>query len=235
MKEDGYYSMGRTELLPLIPETAKRVLDVGCGEGILGEQILHRGAEEVVGIEKVPSAARRASKRLSHIIEGDIENLVSRLERGAFDAVVCADVLEHLIDPWGVLQQLTRCLSQNGYLIASIPNARYLALIDHLINGHWTYQASGLLDRTHLRFFTLSEIKEMFSKAGLSITDLHVNPGILYHRFKDQPDKRDIRFGRLHIQGLTRQEFGEFFVFQYLVQAQINRQKPSDFGTAQFA
>jgi 2-polyprenyl-3-methyl-5-hydroxy-6-metoxy-1,4-benzoquinol methylase len=228
MKENGYYSMGRSELLPLIPETAKRVLDVGCGQGMLGEALFHRGAEIVVGVEKEPEAAQGARKRLTQVIGEDVETLAPRLVPGYFDAIICADVLEHLVDPWDVLKRLAQCLSRNGYLVASIPNTRYLALIDHLVNGHWTYQSSGLLDKTHLRFFTLSEIKEMFSKAGLSITALHRNIGSLYSEFKDQANKQEICFGRLHIKGLTLEEFNEFFVFQYLVQAQITSRGLSD-------
>ena len=182
----------------------------------------------VVGIEKHPEAAQRARGRLTQVIEEDVAALSFSLDLEYFDAIICADVLEHLVDPWGVLKRLTQCLSRNGHLIASIPNTRYLKLIDHLANGHWTYQSSGLLDKTHLRFFTLSEIKAMFSKAGLSITALHVNIGPLYSEFKNQANKHEIRFGRLHIKGLTLEEFNEFFVFQYLVQAQIDNQKASN-------
>lgn len=224
MREDGYYSMGRSELLPLIPKTAMRILDVGCGEGMLGEGLLQRGAERVIGIEKEPKAAHTARKRLTQVIEGDIEDLSVSLDLGQFDAIICADVLEHLVDPWGVLERLARHLSPDGHVIASIPNARYLALVDHLVNGHWTYQPSGLLDKSHLRFFTLSEIRRIFADAGLSITALHANLGPIYSQFKDLPNKQEIRFGRLHIKRLSLEEFNEFFVFQYLVQAQVDRQ-----------
>lgn len=221
MKEDGYYSLARTELLPLIPDTAMRILDVGCGEGMLGGCLLQRGAETVIGVEKDPGAAQSARRRLTQVIEENIEALSFSLGLGYFDAIICADVLEHLIDPWGVLKRLARCLSHNGYLIASIPNTRYLALVDRLVNGHWTYESSGLLDETHLRFFTLSGIKEMFVKAGLSITALHGNFGPLYSEFKGQTNKGEIRFGSLYIRGLRFEEFNEFFVFQYLVQARL--------------
>jgi len=222
MNEVGYYSMARPELLPLIPQTAKRILDVGCGEGMFGERLLQSGVEEVVGVEKDPMAAQIAGNRLTNVIEGDVESLVEGLNPSYFDAIICADVLEHLLDPWRTLKALGRCLSHGGCLIASIPNTRYLALIDHLVNGHWTYQSSGLLDKTHLRFFTLSEIEKMFINAGLSIKALHGNIGPLYSKFKDQPDKQEIRFGRLHIKGLRLEEFNEFFVFQYLVQARLS-------------
>jgi 2-polyprenyl-3-methyl-5-hydroxy-6-metoxy-1,4-benzoquinol methylase len=220
MKEDGYYSLVREELLPLIPETAMKILDVGCGEGMLGEYLLQRGAQTVIGVENNPGAAQSARSRLTRVIEEDVEALSFASDLGHFDAIICADVLEHLMDPWGVLKRLAQCISQDGYLIASIPNTRYLALINHLVNGHWTYDSSGLLDQTHLRFFTLAEIKEMFVKAGLSITALHGNLGPLYSDFKDRPDKGEICFDRLHIKGLSIEEFNEFLVFQYLIQAQ---------------
>jgi len=219
MREDTYYSQTRSELLSLIPGSAKRILEVGCGEGVLGESLLRRGADTVVGIELDPAAASEARRRLTQVIEQDVEEVSFSFTHKGFDAIICADVLEHLVDPWETLKSLASCLMSDGRLIVSIPNVRYLALVDHLANGNWTYSSSGLLDAGHLRFFTLAEINKMFEKAGLTITALHGNMGPLYADFKDQPQKNEIRFGRVHIRDLTLEEFNEFFVFQYLVQA----------------
>ncbi len=218
--DETYYMQARSELLPLIPNSARRILDVGCGAGTLGEILLKRGATTVVGIEQDSKAAQRARLRLTEVIEGNVETMDFSFFPKSFDAIICADILEHLIDPWAVLERLTALLGSKGRLIASIPNSRYLALLHLLVDGHWTYQSSGLLDRGHLRFFTLNEIKKMFAKAGLSITALHGNMGPLYAEFKDKPSKQDIRFGRLHIRGLSAEEYDEFFIFQYLIQAQ---------------
>ncbi|MCP4647169.1 MAG: methyltransferase domain-containing protein, partial [bacterium] len=194
-QDETYYMQVRNELLPLIPDSAKRILDVGCGAGALGELLLKRGAQSVVGIEQDFEAAHGARLRLTKVIEGNVEEMDFSSHPEAFDAIICADVLEHLVDPWGILKRLTSCLASSGRFIASIPNSRYLALLHLLIEGHWTYQSSGLLDRGHLRFFTLSEIKSMFEKAGLMITALHGNMGPLYSEFKDKPSKQDIRYG----------------------------------------
>ncbi len=215
-----YFMQERSELLPLIPDSAKKILDVGCGAGTLGETLLKRGATTVIGVEQDAGAAQIARRRLTEVIEENVETMDFFFPPATFDAVICADVLEHLVDPWGVLKRLTTCLTSSGRLIASIPNSRYLALLHLLIEGHWTYQSSGLLDQGHLRFFTLFEIKSMFAKAGLSITAIHGNMGQLYSEFKDKPSKQDIRYGRFHIRGLSEEEYNEFFVFQYLIQAQ---------------
>ncbi len=221
MKEQGYYQQSRTELLRFIPESAKAVLDVGCGEGFFGEQLRHRGATTVAGIEFDEAAAAAARTRLTQVVQGDIQTVPLPFEPGSFDAVVCADVLEHLTDPWRTLTRLRTYLAPGGLLVASIPNARYISLIAHLADGHWTYQSSGLLDRDHLRFFTLAEIRDLLGRAGFRLTDLGANMGEAYGQYKNQADKRELRYGRVHIRDLTPEEFIHFFVFQYVVQAQV--------------
>ena len=193
--------------------------------GRWAERILKENLNcRVTAVELEKAAGINAEPWCEKLIIGDVEQLPleDHLDGKRFHGILMADVLEHLMDPWGVLKRLAQCISLGGYLVSSIPNSRYLALIDHLVNGHWTYQSSGLLDKTHLRFFTLSEISDMFQYAGFSITALHGNMGPLYPEFKDQDNKREIRFGRLHIKRLTPEEFNEFFVFQYLVQATLS-------------
>jgi len=203
----------------LIPDSAKTILDVGCGEGLLGEQLLQRGAQTVVGVELHPAAASRARHRLTAVIQGNIETDPLPWAPGTFDAVICADILEHLVDPWTTLRKLAAYLTPDGMLIASIPNARYLALIAGLVDGHWTYQSEGLLDFGHLRFFTLSEITSLVDQAGLRLTKLLANMGPLYTRYQNTPSRQEIRLGRLCITDVGPEEFIEFFVFQYLIQA----------------
>jgi 2-polyprenyl-3-methyl-5-hydroxy-6-metoxy-1,4-benzoquinol methylase len=93
-----------------------------------------------------------------------------------FDYIIFADVLEHLVDPWATLKHYSQLLTSGGKIIASIPNVRNLGLLYNLIiKGRWTYSDSGLLDRTHLRFFTRVEIQDLFSESGLTIEKIDFN------------------------------------------------------------
>ncbi|QJD31430.1 methyltransferase domain-containing protein [Methylococcus geothermalis] len=166
--------MPRPEIQHHIPPGPHRVLDVGCGEGIFGESIKQLGkAEEVVGIELDQYAAEAARSRLDRVICGDLETFDwdgLGLAKGAFDYVVCGDVLEHLKDPWDALRRLSTLLKENGRLIASIPNVRHWSVtLPLLFLGAWNYAPRGILDRTHLRFFTRRTACRMFMEAGLQI------------------------------------------------------------------
>ena len=149
-----------------MPESARRVLDIGCGAGRLGEAIKQRQQASVCGIELDARAAEAARQRLDHVWAGDVERLDIQIAPGSFDAIVCADVLEHLREPGRLLEQAREWLTPDGRLIASIPNVRHHSVVRSLLQGNWTYESAGLLDRTHLRFFTRREIEKLFHRAG---------------------------------------------------------------------
>jgi len=164
-----YFGHVRPEVLALIPETARRVLDIGCGAGRLGEAIKQRQGANVSGIEFDARAAAAARQRLDQVWAGDVEQLDLKIPPGSFDAIVCADILEHLRDPVRLLRQSREWLAPGGSLIASIPNVRHHSVVRSLLQGNWTYESAGLLDRTHLRFFTRREIEKLFYRAGFAI------------------------------------------------------------------
>src|SRR5262249_40065500 len=104
------------------------------------------------------------------------ETSANRFAGEEFDCIVFADILEHLVDPWGTLASYCRFLSPEGVVVASIPNVRNIALLyDVMVRGRWQYADSGYLDRTHLRFFTGAEISELFAGAGLALQRIDVN------------------------------------------------------------
>jgi 2-polyprenyl-3-methyl-5-hydroxy-6-metoxy-1,4-benzoquinol methylase len=165
----GYYGHERPDVLELVPASARDVLDCGCGEGWLGEQLRRRGCR-VTGIELHPAAAEVAARRLDRVLAGNLEACVPALSAGSFDCVVCADVLEHLVDPWQVVGELKRVLRPRGALVCSVPNIRYVSVVvDLLVRGRWTYREEGVLDRTHLRFFTRRTFAEFLTGAGFEI------------------------------------------------------------------
>ena len=148
--------------------TGKRVLDVGCATGYLARLLSERG-NQVVGIEIDAVAASQAEPWLERIVIGDLEklDLDSELEADRFDAIVLADVLEHLSDPLAVLRQTPSLLRPGGSVIVSIPNVAHGAVRLALLGGHFDYQPLGLLDDTHLRFFTRSTVDDLLRAAGL--------------------------------------------------------------------
>ncbi|MCK5558348.1 MAG: glycosyltransferase, partial [Candidatus Hydrogenedentes bacterium] len=166
---DGYARRVRNEVAALVPQSARSILDVGCAAGEMGRLLKEMGFERVVGIERDAESAARAQQVLDEVIAGDVERIDLPFERGSFDCIIFADVLEHLIEPQDVLHKFREYLSPQGEIVASIPNVRNFLVIHNLVEGFWRYTDEGILDRTHVRFFTLTEIKRMFDAAGYEI------------------------------------------------------------------
>lgn len=167
-----YYSFDRPEVRDCIPDTAKVILDVGCASGNLGAALKRERDCFVIGIEYEPEIANEAKYLLDDVIVGDIEDKVDNLPSNYFDCIVLADVLEHLRSPETVLEKMGHALKETGKIIASIPNVRHWSVLQPLLEGNWKYEDAGILDRTHLRFFTKRSILDLFSHSGYTITDL---------------------------------------------------------------
>ena len=166
-----YYDNPRGPLLDLLPHAPMHLLDVGCGSGATGALAKTRWpGVTVTGIEIVAEAADRAALRLDRVIAGSAETLdfaAAGLQN--IDAVLLADVLEHLLDPWQFLERLRGVLAPHAVIAASIPNIANLWLLDELAAGRFDYTDDGLLDRTHIRFFTRKTIVALFERAGYTI------------------------------------------------------------------
>jgi 2-polyprenyl-3-methyl-5-hydroxy-6-metoxy-1,4-benzoquinol methylase len=143
-----------------------RVLDVGCASGYLAEALTVRGCS-LVGLEPNPEAAREARNHCALVIEGTIESERDRAAVGGpFDYVLFGDVLEHLVDPWQALRSTRSLLAPGGVVIASIPNVAAWPVRFRLLRGRFDYTEIGLLDRTHLRFFTRRTAHDLAHVAG---------------------------------------------------------------------
>lgn len=172
-----YYGVLRDDILRLIPGGTRTLLDVGCGEGMTGGTAKEMFAlDQVVGIEVVEEAARKAEGKLDRVLAGDIETLEPDFEPGYFDCMLFADVLEHLRAPTNVLKKLRPYLKDSGVVVASIPNLRNAIPILKIITDRFEYEDSGILDRTHLHLFTLHTMKVMFRDAGFRITRIVPEP-----------------------------------------------------------
>ncbi|MDD9967394.1 MAG: class I SAM-dependent methyltransferase [Myxococcales bacterium] len=180
------YYKERPEIVRLVPETCRRVLDVGCGSGIVGSAIKRqRPGIEVRGIEPVAEAAAEARAVLDDVYEGYAGD---DLPAGwpAPDCLVFADTLEHMPDPWSVLAGMTRRLPPGTVVIVSLPNVMHHAVLADLWKGRWDYRDEGVLDRTHLRFFTRMTAVELIESAGLTVESLdrvanYPGPGLVKH------------------------------------------------------
>jgi 2-polyprenyl-3-methyl-5-hydroxy-6-metoxy-1,4-benzoquinol methylase len=162
-------------VLEHVPDGA-RVLDAGCATGYLAAELARRGCT-VDGVEFDPVAAEQARRHCREVVVGDLEApfthaAVERMLAGVLpDVVVCADVLEHLRDPWTVLAWLRTLLPPGGQgkVIISVPNIAHWTARRALLRGRFDYADHGLFDRTHLRFFTRDSARELARRAGFAV------------------------------------------------------------------
>ena len=169
-KPEGYYNNIRYEMLKYLPLDAKTVIDIGCGDGSFAAVIKERTNAEVWGIEYMTDEALRAEKVIDKVYSGPCEDHLDQLPKHYFDVVYFNDVLEHLVDPYIVLEKIKVHLKPGGIIISSIPNIRYHnALIKLLFNKEWEYKESGVMDKTHLRFFTGKSILKMYERLDYKV------------------------------------------------------------------
>lgn len=206
MKQD-YYGLLRPEIVEMIPTGCKAVLDVGCGTGALGAYLKTKGVLTAYGIELSHDAACNARKNLDVVIEGNIESADFPFPQARFDCIICADVLEHLVDPWAAVGKLKGLLTPDGMIVASIPNIGYHRIIRALIKGRWRYSDAGILDRTHLRFFTLQGVQELFALNGMELEKVY--------------RKKDAGLNMKLLNMILGNSLRESLVFQYVVRARI--------------
>lgn len=178
-KTEEYYHENRAELLEFIPRGVKKILDVGCGTGNFGELVKKNVNCIYWGIEP-DKAAAEAEKKLDKVINDVFSENLPEIENHFFDVVCFNDVLEHLVNPEAALLQCKKYLTENGIVVASIPNILYFpAIFEILVRQDWQYQDSGILDKTHLRFFTKKSIVRMFENCGYEIIKLEgINPAV---------------------------------------------------------
>jgi 2-polyprenyl-3-methyl-5-hydroxy-6-metoxy-1,4-benzoquinol methylase len=209
-KGEGYFGQPRLDLLEMLPRGAGlKMLELGAGDGATLRAAKALGiASYAVGIDLVePSPPDDGLPPVDLFLRGNVEAMTLALPAGHFDVVLCADVLEHLIDPWQVVRRLTGYLRPGGLLLASIPNARHHRVLTRLVlRGDFSYAEAGLLDRSHLRFFCRKNIRALFEQAGLVVESMEANMGAygLRHRA---------------LNALSAGLLGDFFVWQYRTRA----------------
>jgi len=169
-KTPEYFATARTEILPLLPPVADRVLEIGCGAGQTVRWLRdHQRIKRAWGIELFEPAAAVGRPHFEAVHVGDAEKLIDTAFDGQqFELVLCLDVLEHMVDPWRFVARIERLLVPGGTLIVSVPNVRCLSVLLPLaVLGRWRYTEEGILDRTHLRFFTRESAIALATSQGL--------------------------------------------------------------------
>lgn len=172
MKQTPAHRVVNQDLLGLMPDAARRVVEVGCMHGALAQAYRSRHpGTHYTGIDIDPDYAREAAAHCQHTLVGDIEAMADAAFDTLFpsDCWVFGDCLEHLRDPWQLLRRIRERIDADSCVVACIPNAQHWSVIQRLAAGHFHYGDSGLLDRTHLRWFTRLTMLELFSGAGWRI------------------------------------------------------------------
>ena len=173
-KDQDYYSGVRFDLLTLFPaKQGLSILEVGAGSG---ENLVYLKvkniASKVVGVEKfLMENTMQQHEIIDSMIIADLETDQLDLAEGSFDLILCPDVIEHLIDPWHVLEKLRKYLRPGGEILISVPNIRFFkVLISILLKGRFEYETSGIMDRTHLRWFCRKDLIQLLEQSGYRVT-----------------------------------------------------------------
>jgi O-antigen biosynthesis protein len=185
-----YYDNERPEVRTAVPASARRIIDVGCANGRLGARLkAERPGIEVRGIEVVAEAAQRARSVLDDAVNAGAEAELPE-HWPAPDCVIFADVLEHLVDPWAVVRTWRKRLAARGTLVVTIPNVLHRSVVFGVLRGRWDYASEGILDRTHLRFFTRETALALVESGGFRVQsvrrllDMAGLPGVLRPRIR---------------------------------------------------
>ncbi len=175
-----YYQQSRAAMLKYVPASVNKTLELGCAEGKFSELVKTNCGAECWGVEIDSQAADVAATRLDKVITGDVNRCLDDVPDNYFDCIICNDILEHLADPYSLLIRLRNKLTAEGIVVASFPNVRYCRnLYELVVRRNWDYREHGILDKTHLRFFTYNSLVKMFPQLGYELLTIE---GLEPHR-----------------------------------------------------
>lgn len=159
------------------------ILDIGCGTGATGVLIKKNySVGHYAGVELMDAAAQIAKERIDYVVSGNIETMINEkkfqgLDKKKYNLILILDVIEHLYDPWGLLNFLQDWLDPDGVIVLSIPNAGNIYVVNKLLRDRFLYDEGGLLDKTHIRFFTLKTIQHLADTTKYNIVDTYFKKG----------------------------------------------------------
>lgn len=170
-KPASYFSGARSDFVNVLPNNpTARILEIGCGDGAMGRRLLAEGkCGAYYGVELVTEAADTARRHFHEVIQGDVERIDLPWQPAYFDALIMSEVLEHLVDPTAVLGKVRGLLKPGGVVLAGSPNVAHYGIILMLLRGEWQLTDCGVMDRTHLRWFTPRSFRRLFEEAGFTV------------------------------------------------------------------
>jgi SAM-dependent methyltransferase len=177
IEAENYYDHDQTSLLRLVQVPVESVVEIGCASGNMLAHYRQAGATRITGVEYVPEIADLARARCpeARIFSGDVDNIALDDLGESYDLLIASYVLEHVRDPWHTLGRLARTLRPGGQFVGALPNVRnFRVVLPLLLKGKWEYVEEGIMDRTHLRFFSRSTIVELLTATGFK--DIRVVP-----------------------------------------------------------
>ena len=208
-----YSLLSRIDILQMIPDLTReriKILEIGCAAGGTLYTIRNENPlAELYGIEINPKAAKIASM-FAKVENVDVEKFVPEHWHDKFDYIICGDVIEHLVDPWEALKNIHAMLKPSGHLLASIPNVANIVVVENLLRGFWNYEDAGILDRTHLRFFTRDSIIRSLLAEKFTVQKMILKQYVSQSRLWSLAKEFSDRFGI---------SLEHFTTFQYLVDA----------------
>jgi 2-polyprenyl-3-methyl-5-hydroxy-6-metoxy-1,4-benzoquinol methylase len=169
-----YFAGARKPFVDALPDNPRgRILEIGCGNGDTSAYAKQAGkCGWACGVELCVEPAEAAKTKLDRVLVGNVEQIDFEIAEGSLDAVLMSEVLEHLVDPWAVVRRLFPLLRSGGIVMAGSPNVAHRRVIWGLIRGDWNYEPEGVMDRTHLRWFTPRTYRRMFEEAGFVVDEV---------------------------------------------------------------
>ncbi|MFC1677252.1 class I SAM-dependent methyltransferase [Planctomycetota bacterium] len=172
-KPKGYYDNVRDDMLKYIPANVETVLEFGCGSGAFSALVKDEFVTESWAVEIDQDSAQTAAKKLDKVLCCDAFKAIDQLPDDFFNCIIFFDMLEHVVDPYSLLTAVKTKLTEKGVIVMSIPNVRYYRnLVNFTIHGNWDYKDHGILDKTHLRFFTRNSLVKIFKELDFEIIQI---------------------------------------------------------------
>jgi SAM-dependent methyltransferase len=211
------------QVLDLIPR-GSRVLEIGASVGYLSLAIAERACK-VVAVEQDLSAVAVARARGIEMRAGRFEDLNLSEEYGTFDCLVLADVLEHIVDAGRFLQLGVRCLRPGGIVVLSVPNIAHWSTRWSLLRGRFEYTSTGLLDETHVRFYTAGSLERLLAGHGLTIVERRASLGLAcYPCWKSI----ELQWNQRRIVRKVARRLPQLFAYQFIWVAHLNDHAGAD-------